>query len=300
MSSTPYDPLDRRGAKTINGQLTQYLYDGFDIAQELDASGVAAYLRSPFIDEPLIRNGSEFYLADTLNSTVGLSDSAGSVATSYSYEPFGNASIQGAASTNPFQFTGRENDGTGLYYYRSRYYAPTLHRFIKEDPLGFLAGDMNVYAYVFNNPIASSDPSGAVTFEDECGNVIEAELSITIAFINIQYDFYGKYSFNFLANLGLGGGVDISVNRPKNPFGSIAIGGRHLGFGTYIRPGPEAPYTQGGLVSVGYSVQLIPLNVQVPLGEWQAIQRYPESYPPIKIPRCLFEKNAMAARPPKP
>ena len=38
--------------------------------------------------------------------------------------------------TNPFQYTGRENDATGLYYYRARYYSPTLRRFISEDPLG--------------------------------------------------------------------------------------------------------------------------------------------------------------------
>ena len=45
---------------------------------------------------------------------------------------------------NPFQFAGRENDGlASLYYYRARYYHPTLQQFISEDPLGF-------YAYVFS------------------------------------------------------------------------------------------------------------------------------------------------------
>jgi RHS repeat-associated protein len=40
-------------------------------------------------------------------------------------------------SANPAQYTGRENDGTGLYYYRGRYYSPTLQRFASQDPLGF-------------------------------------------------------------------------------------------------------------------------------------------------------------------
>lgn len=57
------------------------------------------------------------------------------------------------------QFTGRENDGTGLHYYRARYYDPTFGRFVSEDPLGFRAGP-NFYAYVGNDPINRIDPFG--------------------------------------------------------------------------------------------------------------------------------------------
>lgn len=32
-------------------------------------------------------------------------------------------------------FTGRENDGTGLYYYRARHHDPSRSRFLSEDPL---------------------------------------------------------------------------------------------------------------------------------------------------------------------
>src|SRR5207247_7932556 len=37
-------------------------------------------------------------------------------------------------SSNPFQYTGRENDATGLFHYRARYYNPAMQRFISEDP----------------------------------------------------------------------------------------------------------------------------------------------------------------------
>lgn len=67
-------------------------------------------------------------------------------------EPFGKTAVSGAASANPLQYTGRESDGTGLYYYRARYYSPTFQRFISEDPLGFAGGDVNLYAYVGNSP----------------------------------------------------------------------------------------------------------------------------------------------------
>lgn len=45
------------------------------------------------------------------------------------------------------------------YYYRARYYSPTLQRFISEDPIGFRGG-INKYAYVGNSPIIHRDPEG--------------------------------------------------------------------------------------------------------------------------------------------
>lgn len=88
-----------------------------------------------------------------------MTDPAGTVTTEYTYEPFGNTTVTGASNANPFQYTGREADGTGLYYYRARYYHPTLQRFIAEDPIGFLGG-LNAYAYVINNPLNRVDRRG--------------------------------------------------------------------------------------------------------------------------------------------
>ncbi|MGH7842060.1 MAG: RHS repeat-associated core domain-containing protein [Candidatus Binataceae bacterium] len=57
-------------------------------------------------------------------------------------------STSGAANANPYQFTGRENDDTGSYFYRARCYSPTYQRFIAQDPIGFGGRDPNLYAYV--------------------------------------------------------------------------------------------------------------------------------------------------------
>lgn len=81
------------------------------------------------------------------------------VQTQYMYEPFGSTTISGPATTNSFAYASRENDGTGLYFYRARYYHPTLQRFIAEDPIG-LNGGPNLYAYAGNNPIGFADPLG--------------------------------------------------------------------------------------------------------------------------------------------
>lgn len=105
-------------------------------------------------------SGAANFLADAFGSTLALTNSSGSLTTQYSYDPFGKVTVSGQTSANPYQFTGRENDGTGLYYYRFRYYHPTLQRFTKQDPNEFGGGDANLYAYVFNSPLNFVDPLG--------------------------------------------------------------------------------------------------------------------------------------------
>ncbi len=47
----------------------------------------------------------------------------------------------------------------GLYYYRARTYSPSWGRFLQPDPIGY-AGGANLYAYVGNDPLNNTDPSG--------------------------------------------------------------------------------------------------------------------------------------------
>ncbi|MDX9715704.1 MAG: RHS repeat-associated core domain-containing protein [Dissulfurispiraceae bacterium] len=54
------------------------------------------------------------------------------------------------------------NQETGLYYYRARYYDANTGRFISKDPIGFSAGDVNLYRYVGNNPVNWTDPEGLI------------------------------------------------------------------------------------------------------------------------------------------
>jgi RHS repeat-associated protein len=62
-------------------------------------------------------------------------------------------------TNNPNQYTSRENDGTGLYFYRARYYDAVLKQFISSDPIG-VAGGLNTYAYTDANPLMYTDPLG--------------------------------------------------------------------------------------------------------------------------------------------
>jgi RHS repeat-associated protein len=103
-------------------------------------------------------------LTDSLGSTVALTDVGGTVTTEYTYDPFEATSVSGSATANTRAFTGREADGTGLYYYRSRDYDTALHRFVSEDPIGFGGGDANLYAYVSNDPQNAVDPTGELAW----------------------------------------------------------------------------------------------------------------------------------------
>lgn len=170
-ASFTYDSFWRRTGRTVNGVVTNYVYDGLNPAQEKNGGTVTANLLTGLgLDEFFTRTdgvGSRALLPDALGSTVALGDGSGALQTQYTYEPFGFVSQTGAASTNSYKYTGREDDGTGLYYYRARYYHPRLQRFLSEDPIGFSGGNANFYAYVDNNPIILRDPIGLLTLEQD-------------------------------------------------------------------------------------------------------------------------------------
>jgi RHS repeat-associated protein len=159
-----YDGLGRRQVKSIFGGNTSFLYDGINPVQELSGTAVTANLVTGLaVDEIFSRTdsvGARYFLSDALESTLALLDSTGAVRTQYTYEPFGRTTLSGASSGDTYQYTGRENDDTGLYYYRARYYNPTAGRFISEDPRAPYTRDMDVYRYAADNPLLYRDPLG--------------------------------------------------------------------------------------------------------------------------------------------
>jgi RHS repeat-associated protein len=165
-ASFVYDGAGRRQKKTVNGNLTEFLYDGLNPVQEASGANILANILPGLgIDEFFTRTDigagvTSSFLADALGSAIAVADSAGVAQTSYTYDAFGQTTVTGASNASSYQYTGRENDGTGLYYYRARYYAPLIQRFISQDPIGFTGGDLNLYAYVGNQPTNRDDPLG--------------------------------------------------------------------------------------------------------------------------------------------
>jgi RHS repeat-associated protein len=167
-SNFAYDAHGRRTHKTAGGTTTGYVYDGENVIQELSGMTPTANLLTGLgVDETLTRTdlaNTSNVLTDALGSTVALTDASRSVTKEYSYEPFGKATSTGLGNGITAQYTGRENDGTGLQYSRARYYSPELQRFISQDPIEFAGGDINLFAYTGNSPTNFTDPTGEVAF----------------------------------------------------------------------------------------------------------------------------------------
>jgi RHS repeat-associated protein len=160
-----YDAMGRRISKTVQGTATQFLYDGNNAVQETLGNTINPILTGLGIDERFARNdvtGRTYFLADQINSTIALTDQSGAIKQQYSYDPYGNVTLTDTmiGFTNPYQYTGREADAPGLYYYRARYYSPAMGGFISEDPITFGGGQLSFYAYVGGNPLTYIDPYG--------------------------------------------------------------------------------------------------------------------------------------------
>jgi RHS repeat-associated protein len=164
-----YDVNDLRVKKTVNGVVENYYLDGDNIAFVTDGAGSQTfhYMYGLEADQVLAQDlptGMVWSLADRLGSINVLVNEQGVIVDQRTYDSFGNTLSQlNPAVKFRFGYTGRESDPeTGLYYYRARYFDPNVGRFISTDPIGFEAGDANVYRYVFNNSTTHTDPSGEI------------------------------------------------------------------------------------------------------------------------------------------
>ncbi|WP_370943269.1 RHS repeat-associated core domain-containing protein [Amycolatopsis sp. cg5] len=161
--SYTYDAAGNRSSRTVGGVTTKFLYDGPNVGAELDGAGaVSASLLSGGVDQWFARTKAgvtDTTLTDALGSPVELGRPDGTFAANQAYSPFGTPSADGDRRGSDLSFTGRQDDGTGLLNYRSRYYSPDQQRFISEDSIG-ITGGANVYGYAANSPTNLTDPSG--------------------------------------------------------------------------------------------------------------------------------------------
>ena len=169
-----YDGRNRCIIRKVNAARTYFYYDDWNVIEEADntASIVTGYIHGSRLDEILLKaaqGDSVLYHYDDLGSVTQLTNAAGNVVETYSYDVFGTPIIRNSsgdiltssAYSNRFLFTGREFiKEANLYDYRMRVYTPELGRFLQPDPLRLDAMDINIYRFVENNPVNKIDPLG--------------------------------------------------------------------------------------------------------------------------------------------
>jgi RHS repeat-associated protein len=190
-----YDAFNQLIKRTVDGDgnlatpadidQTFFLYDMGQVALEFHKEGsdnVTAgdlehrYLWNPAAVDQLLAdetvnslsnaaaNDTLWALTDHLGSVRELVDDAGVLQNHKSYDAFGQVmSETNASADTAFGYTGRYLDeATGLQNNLHRWYDASTGRWLSEDPIGFAAGDANLYRYVGNSPTMYVDPTGLV------------------------------------------------------------------------------------------------------------------------------------------
>ena len=108
-----------------------------------------------------------YYRKNLQGDVIGIFDEEGETLVTYVYDAWGNILLSSGNAElqrlNPFTYRGYYRDTeTGWYYLNSRYYDPSVCRFINADDISFLEPEslngLNLYVYCGNNPVMYVDP----------------------------------------------------------------------------------------------------------------------------------------------
>lgn len=182
--SYEYNDEGIRTSKTVNGVKHTYVLEGSKILSEAYGDVLMVYLYDEN-DAPiglLYRESSyaeevfdEYYFTKNLQGDIiGIYDSTGKIVVEYRYDAWGELysysyypESEHIAEINPFRYRGYYFDQeTGFYYLNTRYYDPSVKRFISADNINVIGAtsnsfvDKNFYSYCDNNPIMRADEGG--------------------------------------------------------------------------------------------------------------------------------------------
>jgi RHS repeat-associated protein len=164
-ASYVYSAEGYRVRSEIGSNWTENVYLGGQLVAQKNQAGVwTDYFK---VDGKLVARtngtGYIYYETDNLGSVVQTRNGSAGSAVNWLYSPFG-ADLDSSGTSEPLTFTGQLTDyESGLQYFGARYYSYRMGRFMSPDSLGGHRGNpqsLNKYAYVMNNPLRFTDPTG--------------------------------------------------------------------------------------------------------------------------------------------
>jgi RHS repeat-associated protein len=170
-----YDGDGNRVSETAGGTATKYLVDDHNptglpqVLDEIVSGSVTrtyAYGLQRTSENQLISGTwtPSFYGYDGHGNVRFLTNSAGTITDSYTYDAFGMQIAHTGTTPNVFQYSGEWLDSNvGLYYLRARYLNQATGRFWTRDPVEgkkCCGLSWNPYIYVKQNPVNEIDPTG--------------------------------------------------------------------------------------------------------------------------------------------
>jgi RHS repeat-associated protein len=171
-----YDVDGVRVAAIVGGQETRYLVDtNRQYAEVIEEYSFAGQAQTSYVyGLDLIsqtRSGTDsFYLHDGFGSVRSLSNAAGAVTDTYSYDAYGNLMRSSGVTENDYGYRGEQFDfNLGMQYLRARYYDSSTGRFASTDPFeGRQEQPVSRHRYIYgnDNPVVYSDPSGLISMSD--------------------------------------------------------------------------------------------------------------------------------------
>ena len=167
-----YNGLGSRTTMSANGALTRAVIDptGYgNVVGEYDVSGnLLAHFdygakKFGLLSRTDSAGNASFYDYDAIGNVQQLVGLLGTIQNSYSYSPFGKILFSSEAIPNAFQFIGEFGVAKGagnLSFMRNRFFTAATDKFTSADPKRLSSGDVNLYRYVFGNPLSMIDPIG--------------------------------------------------------------------------------------------------------------------------------------------
>ena len=293
------DPNGMRYKKIVGSAKTDYYYNGTQLLLE-NRNGIRLYYIYGVtgIEGMIYRGEYYYYDKNTLGDIIAIRDDTGNVIARYTYDAWGNHKVYGKngavdrsktsiGNINPFRYRGYYYDTeTGFYYLQTRYYDPTICRFINADNYELVAelsqtiGQLNLYAYANNNPIMLTDETGegflaTILFGAIIGGLISGGFAIVEQISTNGWN-AGNWDWQKIGVSALGGAVAGGISAvPLGGFiGAVAFGGAGAVAGGLITGSVNSVETFFTALTIGAIANALGYGLNVGIAKYKSRNIY--------------------------